>query len=285
MSFGYAIQVTPLQTLTLYNAVANNGKMMKPYLVSRIQSFGQTMKEFQPQVTEEKIADSGVIKAAQECMLAVTTDGTGKKAFKGTLYPVGGKTGTAHVAGRDDNGNKIGYESGIYQASFVGYFPFDKPQYSCIVVIRTKQHPRFHMGGEVSAPVFREISDKLYALNAEHNLPQGNIKRDSANFYYAGASKDIKQVMKVLDVNYEDSSANTDYVRVYANNYQPVLNKESVSKQFVPDVKGMGLKDALYLLENMNLKVAVTGKGKVKNQSIQPGTALVKNQAISIQLN
>jgi len=287
MSFGYAIQVTPLQTLTLYNAVANNGKMMRPYLVNRIQNFAQPVKEISPQVMEESIADNNIIKAAQECMLAVTTDGTGKKAFKGALYKVAGKTGTAHVAGRDDNGNKIGYDAGIYQASFVGYFPFEKPQYSCIVVIRTKAHPKFHMGGEVSAPVFREISDKLYALNAVHNSGSDitSIKKDSAGFYYAGSSKEMKKVMQALDLNYTDSSGTNDWARLYASNYQPVLNKEIINNQVMPDVKGMGLKDALYMLERMNVKVAANGRGKVKSQSVLPGTAIAKNQMIRIELN
>ena len=196
-------------------------------------------------------------------------------------------TGTAHVAGRDDNGNKIGYDAGIYQASFVGYFPYDKPQYSCIVVIRTKAHPRFHMGGEVSAPVFREISDKLYALNAANNttLPEANIKKDSSNFYYAGRAKDIKKIMQTLDVGYADSSSNNDWGRLYASNYQTVLNKETINKQLMPDVKGMGLKDALYVLEKMNVKVAANGKGKVKTQSIQAGSAITKNQTVKIELN
>lgn len=287
MSFGYAIQVTPLQTLILYNAVANNGKMMRPYLVNRIQNFAQPVKEISPQVMEESIADNNVIKAAQECMLAVTTDGTGKKAFKGALYQVAGKTGTAHVAGRDDNGNKIGYDAGIYQASFVGYFPFEKPQYSCIVVIRTKTHPKFHMGGEVSAPVFREISDKLYALHALQNSGSDitSIKKDSAGFYYAGSSKDIRKVMQALDVSYTDSSGKNDWARLYASNYKPVLNKETSNKQVMPDVKGMGLKDALYMLEQMNVKVAANGRGKVKSQSVLPGSAITKNQTVRIELN
>ncbi|HVM89414.1 MAG TPA: penicillin-binding protein [Puia sp.] len=287
MSFGYAIQVTPLQTLTLYNAVANDGKMMQPYLVDRIQSFGQTIKEFQPKVLEEKIAADNVVKAAQECMYAVTTDGTGKKAFKGTLYAVAGKTGTAHLAGNDHSIGRFGYDAGIYQASFVGYFPFNKPQYSCIVVVRTKAHPKFHMGGEVAAPVFREISDKLYAMNAEHNstLVEAGIKKDSTDFYYAGSSGEIKKIMHVLDVNYEDSSSGNDWARLYGSNNQTVLNKEPINKQLMPDVKGMGLKDALYLLEGMNLKVAANGRGKVKSQSIQPGIAVAKSQMVKIELN
>lgn len=287
MSFGYAIQITPLQTLALYNAVANNGKMMRPYLVDHIQNFGQPVKQIEPHITEEKIADDNIIKDAQECMLAVTTNGTGKKAFKNALYSVAGKTGTAHVAGRDNNGNKIGYHDGVYQASFVGYFPFDKPQYSCIVVIKTKAHPKFHMGGEVSAPVFREVSDKLYAQNATHhsNINSVNLKKDSAQFYYAGASNDIKKVMQTLQLDYADSVGKNHYARLYTGYNSAVLNKETVTKQVMPDVKGMGLKDALYLLENMNMKVAARGRGKVRMQSIEPGTALNKNQNIKLELN
>ncbi len=282
MSFGYAINVTPLQTLMLYNAIANNGKMMRPYLVNRIQNNGSLTREFQPQVVEEKIADSNVVKDAQECMLAVTTMGTGKKVFSDALYRVGGKTGTAHVAGKN-----IGYDDGIYQASFVGYFPFDKPQYSCIVVIRTKPHPAKHMGGEVAAPVFREITDQLYALNNDHNITMlsAGLKKDSSQFYYAGATSDMKLVMQAVDMNYHDSSASNSWGRLYADNYQAVLNKETISKQQVPDVKGMGLKDALYLLETMDMKVIAKGKGKVKMQSIQPGTLLNKNQTITLELN
>jgi cell division protein FtsI (penicillin-binding protein 3) len=282
MSFGYAINVTPLQTLMLYNSIANNGKMMKPYLVNRIQNNGIVVKEFEPQVVDDKIADSSVVKDAQECMLAVTTIGTGKKVFNDALYRVGGKTGTAHVAGKN-----IGYDDGIYQASFVGYFPFDRPQYSCIVVIRTKAHPTKHMGGEVAAPVFREISDKLYAIGKDHNstLQTASLKKDSSRFYYAGSTSDMKLVMRAIDMNYHDSSSDNAWGRVYADNYLTVLNKETISRQQVPDVKGMGLKDALYLLESMNIKVFAKGKGKIKVQSLQPGTFLNKNQTIALELN
>ncbi len=259
MSFGYALEVTPLQTLTLYNSIANNGRMMKPYLVSKIQSNGQVIKEFHPVVLEEKIANDDIVKAAQDCMLAVTTEGTGKPAFKNCGYRVGGKTGTAHVAGKGLN-----YDGGVYQASFVGYFPYDKPQYSCIVVIKTKPHPAKHFGGDVSAPVFKEISDKLYALNTEHQAPVvgKDLKKDSLQYFYAGSSGDIKKVMQTLGVDYRDSSANSDWSRMYATNYQPVLNQEIIRRQMMPDVKGMDLKDALYLLESMNVKVAARAAGK-----------------------
>ena len=143
------------------------------------------------------------------------------------------------------------------------------------------------MGGDVAAPVFREIADKLYATRMEHNSPivSTNLKKDSTQFYYAGATRDIKMVMQTFDMNYNDSSANNNWARLYADNHQTVLNKEIISKQQMPDVKGMGLKDALYLLESMNMKVMAKGKGRVKIQSVQPGTVLNKNQNITLELN
>ena len=283
MSFGYGIQVTPLQTLMLYNSIANGGKMMKPYLVNRIQNNGLTVREFAPQVAEEKVATEAVIRSAQECMLDVIIEGTGKKVFKGALYQAAGKTGTAHVADKD-----LGYKGGVYQASFVGYFPYEKPRYSCIVVVKTKAHPAKHMGGEVAAPVFREIADKLYSADKQNNtiLPASGLKKDSAVYYYSGATQDIKFVMDAMQLNYLDSAGKGGWGRLYAGaGYQPVLSKETCNKQLMPDLKGMGLKDALFLMETMNMKVAVKGRGKVKMQSIEPGTVLNKNLHLKIDLN
>ena len=281
MSFGYAIEVTPLQTLTLYNAVANNGRMVKPYLVNRVEDNGVVIKTFEPQVLEEKIAADNVIKAAQQCMLAVTTEGTGKLPFKDAVYTSGGKTGTAHVAGKD-----IGYDDGIYQASYVGYFPFDKPQYTCIVVIKTKAHPALHMGGQVAAPVFREVADKLYAMkNTNPVVMAGGLKKDSTSFYYAGETKDMKEVLNTLAIAYVDSTNKQPWSSMYSNNSVPVVNTRWIAKNSMPNVKGMGLKDALYLLESMNMKVLAKGRGKVTVQSIDPGAVINKNQLIKIELN
>ncbi|MEP6748057.1 MAG: penicillin-binding protein [Bacteroidota bacterium] len=279
MSFGYAIEVTPLQTLMLYNSIANNGKMVKPYLVNRIENNGQVIKSFEPEVLDEKIADESIVKAAQQCMLAVTTEGTGKLVFKDAVYSAAGKTGTSHVAGKD-----ISYDDGVYQASFVGYFPFDKPQYTCIVVIKTKPHPEKHMGGQVAAPVFREVADKLYA---EKNAGQGInvVKKDSTLFYYAGGTKDVKEVLNTLNIDFIDSANNQPWSSMYSNNNKPVVSTRWVAKNTMPNVRGMGLKDALYLLESMNMKVLAKGRGKVMLQSVDPGTAISKNQLIKIELN
>jgi cell division protein FtsI (penicillin-binding protein 3) len=281
MSFGYGIQVSPLQMLALYNAVANNGKMMKPYLVSSVQNNGIITKQFQPTVIEEKICKPSVIQAARESMEMVVREGTGRKAFAGMPFAVAGKTGTAHVSD-----GKIKYDDGIYQATFVGYFPADKPQYTCIVVIRTKPHVASHFGGSVAAPVFREIATKLYAMYVEKKNPSMYAaKKDSAAYFYAGNTNDIKNIYRTMNIGYTDSAAQNNWSSVYTSNYQPVMKSNTVRKQVMPNVRGMGLKDALYLLENMGVKVSVKGKGKIVTQSVAPGTALAKGVNVILELS
>ena len=281
MSFGYAIQVSPLHTLTLYNAVANNGKMMKPYLVNSIGQDGITIKQFEPTIMNESIAKPGVIAAAKESMEAVVTEGTGRIAFKDMPFAIAGKTGTAHVA----DGN-IKYGAGVYQASFVGYFPANDPEYSCIVVIRTKPHAAIHYGGSLAGPVFKEVATKLYAMYVNQKSPNlYAAKKDSSTYFYAGNTNDIKNVYTTLNVDYTDSALKGNWSNVFAANYQPVIKTSTISKKVMPDVKGMGLKDALYLLESIGMKVSVKGKGKVVNQSIEAGSALSKEMKVVLELS
>jgi cell division protein FtsI (penicillin-binding protein 3) len=281
-SFGYAIEVSPLHTLMLYNAVANNGKMMKPYLVNSIKHNGIAIKDFQPTVLDENLCKPEVIQHAKECMVAVTTEGTAKDVFKDFPFPVAGKTGTAHVAG-----GSLKYTDGVYQASFVGFFPADNPQYSCIVVIKTKPHAPLHYGGQLAAPVFKEVATELYAMyvKGKRNTPI-NISLDSSSYIYSGAREDIEGVYSQLNVRYRDSlKGNTDWAEVYSNNYQPVAKDMPVAKVVMPDVRHMTLKDALFALENNGLKVVIKGKGKVIAQDIQPGSPINKNQSVTILLN
>lgn len=281
MSFGYAVQVSPLHTLTLYNAVANNGRMMKPYLVNNIQSNGIITKQIQPEVIDEKICKPEVIAAARSAMEQTVTDGTATKAFKGVPFAIAGKTGTSHVAD-----GPIKYSHGVYQATFVGYFPADKPQFTCIVLIRTKPHAASHYGGTVAAPVFREIATKLYAMYVEKKDPsQYAAQKDSTGFYYAGNANDIKNVYKSMNMHYADSVAKNNWATVYARNNQPVVKATTVRQHVMPNVRGMGLKDAVNLLENMGLKVAIIGKGKITMQSIAPGTALAKGITVILELS
>jgi cell division protein FtsI (penicillin-binding protein 3) len=280
-SFGYAIQVSPLQTLMLYNAIANDGVMMKPYLVSSIKNNGLTEKEFSPIVLDKQIAKPKVIKDARLCMEAVTTEGTAKDVFTDFPFGVAGKTGTAHVAD-----GKYGYNDGVYQASFVGYFPADQPEYTCIVVIKTKPHAALHYGGQLSAPVFKEIATKLYAqyVEGKKTLPL-QLVTDSSLYQYAGYTPDVMNVFNTLDVKHTDSSGKNSWSWIYSNNYKPVMKAEVVSKNTMPDVRAMTMKDALYLLENMNVTVIVKGRGKVVAQDVLAGTAINKNQTVTLLLN
>jgi cell division protein FtsI (penicillin-binding protein 3) len=280
-SFGYAIQVTPLQTITLYNAIANDGKMVKPYLVNSIKSNGITVKEFSPSVIDEQIVKPQIVKAAKACMEAVVTEGTGKDVFKDFPFAVAGKTGTAHVAD-----GVHGYGDGIYQATFVGYFPANAPEYTCIVVIKTKPHAAIHFGAQLSAPVFKEIATKLYAqyVQGKKTGPL-QLAVDSSMYQYSGYTPDMRNVLAALDVKHVDSSYKSSWSWIYSNNYKPVVKAETVSKNVMPDVKSMTLKDALYLLENMNMKVVVKGRGKVVAQDVQVGSLINKNQIVTLLLN
>ncbi len=281
MSFGYALQVSPLHTITLYNAVANNGKMMKPYLVSSIRQDGVLVKQFEPEVMEDRIAGAEVIKGARKSMEAVITEGTGRKVFKDMAFPIAGKTGTAHVA--DAN---IKYHDGVYQASFVGYFPANEPAYSCIVVIRSRPRAANHYGGTLAGPVFKEVANRLYTMYVEEKTPVlFATKKDSMPYYYAGNLDDIRTVYGAMHIGVKDSARQASWGSVYAENYQPVIKASSAKQQMVPDVKGMGLKDALYVLESRGAQVIIRGRGKVKSQSVEPGTALKKGVKIVIELS
>ncbi|MBP9104449.1 MAG: transpeptidase family protein [Chitinophagaceae bacterium] len=281
MSFGYAIQVSPLHTLTLYNAIANNGRMMKPYLVNNIQSNGIVTKQIQPQVLEENLCRPDVIAAARASMEQTVTDGTATRVFKGVPFAIAGKTGTSHVAD-----GPIKYNHGVYQATFVGYFPADKPQFTLIVLIRTKPHAASHYGGTVAAPVFREIATKLYAMYVDKKDPSlYAATKDSSGFYYAGYANDIKNVYQSMKMQYADSVAQDNWATVYAKNNKPVVKATTVRQKVMPNVRGMGLKDAIYLLENMGVKVAIRGKGKITMQSVAPGTELAKGITVILELS
>jgi cell division protein FtsI (penicillin-binding protein 3) len=286
MAFGYEVLISPLQTLTLYNAVANNGKMMKPYLVNAVQYAGGPDRENQPVVMMDKICSDETLAELRTCLEGVCIKGTAKSAFKNTFYPVAGKTGTALVA----NGNR-GYADHIYQSSFAGYFPANHPRYTCIVVIKNKPFAKKYLGAAVAGPVFREVADKLMSMEAltPDSLQLASytdlLKKDSTAYYYAGSTDEIKNVFYTLNMPYADSSRDNKWSGVYRQNNQPVVKAKMEEMKKVPDVKGMGLKDALYLLESRDLKVIARGTGKVKQQSISAGTIVSKNQKLILDLN
>lgn len=283
-SIGYEVKVTPLQVLTLYNAVANNGKMVKPLFVKRITNTGKVIKEFKPEVIEERIASPETIKNLRIMMEGVVERGTGSK-LKNPNYSVGGKTGTALVAD-----GRRGYAQTIYRSSFCGYFPANNPQYTCIVMVNAPSKGVYY-GGAVAGPVFKEIADKVYANS--HNL-HGDIKlvlnqTNPAPTVIKGAHKQQLQTAltalgketKRADSVEENGS---EWAQAVMSDKDAKLLPRTISKNYMPDVTGMGLKDAVYLLENNGLKVEVIGFGKVKEQSIPVGTTLIKGSKVTIKL-
>lgn len=286
MAHGYEELVTPLHMLMLYNAVANNGKMMKPYLVSSIREYGVEVKAIQPQVLVEKICSEKTLSQVKECLLEVVQGehGTARK-IKDSSYLIAGKTGTAVTAL-----NNKGYNKGnkIYQASFIGYFPAEQPKYTIAVVIQNSMQSRMVYGADVSGAVFKEISDRIYGSYLSSKRYQATSSTDSTQYTYYGSKNEFASVFNYLGMPFIDS-ANEGYWRyAQVRNKSGILNTRPnapVSGSAVPDVVGMGLKDAVYLLENMGLKVSASGRGKVINQSLAAGTNINKTQTISLTLN
>ena len=283
MAFGYNLEVTPLQTATLYNAVANNGKMMRPYLLNAVKEEGEIIKQYQPKALVDNVCSQVTVKQLQACLEAVCTDGTAKELFKNSTYKVAGKTGTALVA----NGNR-GYADKIYQTSFAGYFPANNPQYTIVVVIKNKPNAILHYGASVAGPVFKEIADRLYTnyVKQVNYIAKVDKKIDSSYFNYTGAKQDIKQVSSVLKIIYLDSNVATDeWSNISGSRGSVEFTSKKIDHKTMPQLKGMGLKDVVVLCENMGLKVNAKGKGKVAAQSITAGQVFAKGQILNIELN
>ena len=283
MAFGYNLSISPLQTTALYNAVANNGRMMRPYLVSAIKEEGVLLREFEPRAVDENICSNETLKQLQACLEGVCIEGTARDLFKNAAFHVAGKTGTALVA----DGNR-GYADKIYQSSFAGYFPAENPQYTCVVVIKNKAHAAVYYGAAVAGPVFKEIADRLYSTYIRQSNTAGikQKKIDSSAFNYAGSKRDVKLVTARLQLKYSDSTGRADeWITINGKEATIVMNRKELDTKTMPQLTGMGLKDVVYLCENIGLKVNVKGKGKVAVQSIMPGQAIAKGQLISIELN
>ena len=279
MSIGYEMEVSPLQMLSVYNAVANNGKLMRPYLVSEVKSFGQVVKHTTPLVLNPKVCSDSTLKQLRFLLESVVQNGTGK-SLKGLDYTVAGKTGTAQIARPDGRG----YDERMHKASFVGYFPADKPKYSCIVVINTPSANYY--GGSLAGPVVKEIADKIYSTNLSLHKPLKTGKIPSLPEVKNGNRQDIKYVLNNIGISSHQiqGSAEGEWVKSEYNVQSLNLIEIPVDVQLVPDVKGMGLRDALYLLENRGLKVQVQGYGHVVYQSLLANAKVVKGATILLQL-
>lgn len=282
MSIGYEVSLTPLQTLTLYNAVANNGIMVKPMFVSEIRQAGRTIKQFSPTVIDRRIAKPSTIDKARELLLGVVENGTAKNIHT-SAYPIAGKTGTAQIT--QETGGYQSQGRARYQASFVGYFPANNPAYSCIVVIY-EPTGWFYTGGQVAAPVFREIADKIYAarLFTPEKPPREHLIARSVPSFRNAYHEDMKTIYAELHAHLRNDVAG-NYVRTIVHADTVELQEREFVENLVPEVVGMGLRDAMFVLENAGLRVRFTGRGMVRTQSIRPGTRISPGSIIYIELS
>ena len=287
MAHGYEELVTPLHMLMLYNAVANNGKMMQPYLVSSIKQYGVEVKNIQPKVLAEKICSDETLAQLKECLLGVVQSehGTARK-IKDSAYLIAGKTGTA-VTALDNRGYNKGNK--IYQASFIGYFPANQPKYTMAVVIQNGKESIKIYGADVSGTVFKEISDRIYGSYLSTKKYSTVNNPDSNQYNYFGMKNELNSIFSSLNLPYTDSGISGFWRTMQLKNNAAIFNTPSISTStsgsVTPNVVGMGLKDAVYLLENMGLKVLATGRGRVMNQSLPAGTNFNKTQNITLILN
>ena len=246
MAFGYGVAVTPLQTLTLYNAVANNGEMVKPQFVSEIKEWNKTIKKYEKQVINPKICSDETIKKLKSLLQNVVKRGTGSKLYSKD-FSMAGKTGTAQANYGTNGGNDKHYIS-----SFVGFFPAENPKYSCIVVVHKPDASKNnYYGADVAGPVFKRIAQKI--------------------FTDAPSTNEIKNLEKKIVIQ--------------ENNYKDHDPKSREVKNTIPNLKGMSGMDAVAILGNLGIKVKIKGIGKVKNQSIPAGGIINKNTTIILELS
>ncbi|RYU90142.1 PASTA domain-containing protein [Mucilaginibacter terrigena] len=276
MAYGYEMQLTPLKMLSFYNAVANNGKYIAPIFVREIRRLGNPIEQFRARVINDKICSDETLSKIKSMLEGVVTEGSGKQIVYNPQYKIAGKTGTAQVA----DGNR-GYKvKSQYQASFVGYFPADKPKYSMIVVINDPKGAYY--GALVSGPVFREIADRIYAGDMEVNqTPAHLIGNTTLPKFKQGNIKALKKVYNKLGIKPLYASATLNGVDTSSG---IAFEDNKYKTGTVPNVTGMGLSDALYALGNAGYKVAVRGSGSVSTQSVTGGSVIPKGSKITIEL-
>lgn len=284
MSIGYETQIPPINTLTFYNAIANNGKMVRPKFVKAISKDGEIVKEFPTEIINPSICSSRTLSQIQEILEQVVSKGLAKPAGS-SQFPVAGKTGTAQISQ-----GAAGYKSGTinYLVSFCGYFPADAPKYSCIVAIKKPGLPA--SGGLMAGSVFGKIAERVYAKNLVLDI---NSAIDAESIIIPdvkpGQLTEAQRVLDELKISSQSNSKSKKGKEIWGNvqslSNTVTLYEKEISEKEVPNVIGMGAKDAIYLLESRGLKVQMNGVGKVSRQSMPQGTTIRQGQSIHIELN
>lgn len=279
MAIGYEVSQTPLQTLAFFNAVANEGRMMKPIFAESLRRNGEIIETIEPVVLKDRICSINTLQVVREMMEGVCQEhGTADYVFEDAKYPAAGKTGTAWLY---ENGQ---YIYGRYRGSFAGYFPADDPKYSCIVVINDPRSGVYY-GSSIAAPVFKEVADHIYTTKLEFSeadttlLAEAKLLPISRN----GHSQKLQTAMAGMGIKVELNTEAT-WVATSTGADQVSMDERAIQKSQIPNVKGMGLQDALFLLESKGLRVRAVGIGTVKKQSIPAGSPAIKGNEITLEL-
>lgn len=279
MSIGYETQIPPIYILNFYNAIANNGKMVKPKFVKSITKDGNIIKDFPTETINEQICSEHTLEQIQMILKSVVANGLAKPAGS-KLFSVSGKTGTAQISQ-----GKAGYKSGgtKHLVSFCGYFPSEKPMYSCYVAI---QAPKASPSGGIQAgSVFSKIAERVYAKHLFFDLAQA---KDSTSIMIPdtknGNLKETAYILDELDIKYNKPGNNIEWCKASDESDNVLLSELNINEKLIPNVRGMGAKDAVFLLEERGLRVRLSGMGKVVSQNIPPGSTARKGQTITLTL-
>ena len=281
MAVGYEFQQTPLQTLAFYNAIANEGKLVRPQFVQEIRRGTEVVKSFQPVVLRQKICSKSTLEILKGCLEGVMTNGTGKK-LTSSYFEIAGKTGTAQVM--NDRSAKVGKGERIFLASFVGYFPVKNPRYSCIVSVEAIGENVY--GAVMSGTVFSAIANKVYASSLKYHKA---INEKGKRVWEIPVTKDgnqydLKKILRKLKIPFKQSSQD-EWISTEKQQNAIEFHKRLITKNLVPDVLGMNAKDAVYLIENAGMHVSLKGYGKVTKQSVFPGKQIYRGGLIELTLN
>ncbi|MDR1023579.1 MAG: PASTA domain-containing protein [Prevotellaceae bacterium] len=279
MSIGYELEITPMQTLALYNAVANDGVMVHPKFIKAVRQDGRIVKTFPTQVVHASICSKNTLSNLHQMLVGTVANGTAKRAHS-SAFLIAGKTGTAHIAEpqRGYTNQKL--------SSFAGYFPADKPVYSCIVAFKTVNTPNKAYGGAIAAPVFREIAEKVYARSVAWQPPiTDKAAPAEAPYTKSGSYAKLRQALGKLGVTLSAGANVSEWVTTEQHGKEVLAHNRGMVKSLIPNVKNMGLQDAVYILENSGLKVRFSGKGAIQSQSPEPGTPYAAGDVVALTLS
>ncbi len=270
MAIGYETGIPPIYTLAFYNAIANDGKYIKPFLVKAISRNGRVLERFKTETINSKVCSSQTLRDIRAMLRATVVEGTAKYA-NSRHVALAGKTGTAQVEYWQRGPIR-------HQITFCGYFPAEKPLYSIIVVMRKPIEPAD--AGTMCGPVARKIAERIYAQTVQRTLPEQLVVGDVPTVK-SGSTEALAETFDELDFDYAENAAPWSYVQ-WQNSFE--FKPISVKPGLVPNVVGMGAKDAVYLLENAGLHVDMYGNGRVVRQSIAAGSVAQKGNTILLEL-